>query len=71
MGSQQFGALMRRSSIAIPTLQSPRSEAPQTVDENTEGADFNLVQLSSLGRIREGADGEMYIVEDGETAKDK
>lgn len=78
-GSQQFGAVMRRSMMIMPSanglvqteaegLEEDSADAT-TIDDGTETA----VKISSLGRIREGENGEMYILGSiaTETAKDK
>ena len=69
LGSQQFGAFMRRSVMVQPS--AVMTDADDLKDSKKDGSDAPMVKLSSLGRIREGGNGEMYIVESTETDKDK
>lgn len=81
LSGHQYGAMMRRNNYhSLHSLRSPLSaRAPDEVPHDfsngaksiSETGDNSPVKLCSLGRIREGTDGEMYIVESKETEKDK
>jgi hypothetical protein len=69
--NQQNGAVMRR----MHTVQV-QDEAGVLLDEALPSEEDDTpaltpVRMSSLGRIREGANGEMYLIESKEADKDK
>ena len=75
--SQQFGAVMRRNQ-ASPTAGSPHAGGQIIASRaNTEDpgavrdSPTSPIKLSSLGLIKEGPGGEMYIVDSNQAHKDE
>lgn len=76
MSSLQAGAVMRRNMTVSPNVAARGTDGPftplSTVEKDTQKAGGSpFIKLSSLGKIREGLDGEMYLVDNDETQKDK